>query len=75
MESKKTPEEEIMSESGCATCAWRAKYDEKPKSFMGRLWRWHANFCPGWKSFMTSLPEDEKKAFIEKYNFPANKFA
>ena len=64
-----------MSESGCATCAWRAKFDERPKSFVGRLWRWHANFCPGWKAFMNSLPEDETRAYVEKYNFPADKFA
>ena len=64
-----------MSESGCATCSFRAKYDAKPKSFLGRLWRWHAYFCPGWKGYMKSLPNDEKKQIIEKYNFPANKFA
>jgi hypothetical protein len=64
-----------MSEPGCATCSFRAKYDEKPKSFLGRVWRWHANFCPGWKAYMKSLPDDEKKTTIEKYNFPAGKFA
>jgi hypothetical protein len=64
-----------MSEPGCATCAWRGKYDEKPNSLLGRLWRWHTNFCPGWKSYMKSLPDDEKRAIIEKYNFSANKFA
>jgi hypothetical protein len=42
---------------------------------LGRIWRWHANFCPGWKAYMKSLPDDEKKAIVEKYNFPANKFA
>jgi hypothetical protein len=68
-------EEEVMSESGCATCSFRAKSDEKPTSFLGRIWRWHANFCPGWKSYVKSLPDDEKKAIVEKYNFPANKFA
>lgn len=64
-----------MSESGCANCAWRAKYDAKPGSLVGRLWRWHANFSPGWKAHMTSLPEDEKRAYVETYNFPANTFA
>jgi hypothetical protein len=64
-----------MSESGCATCSFRAKYDEKPKSLLGRIWRWHVNFCPGWRGYMKSLPDDEKKVIIEKYNFPANKFA
>jgi len=68
-------EEGEMSETGCATCSFRAKYDEKPKSFLGRIWRWHANFCPGWKAYMKSLPDDEKRAIVEEYNFPANKFA
>lgn len=64
-----------MSDSGCATCTFRAKFDRSPGSLLGRVWRWHANFCPGWKSYMRSLPEDEKKAVIEKYDFPATKFA
>lgn len=64
-----------MSDSGCATCAFRAKYDRNPGSFLGRVWRWHANFCPGWKSYMTTLPDAEKKAIIERYDFPATKFA
>ena len=64
-----------MSESGCETCSFRATYDNRPTSLLGRIWRWHANFCPGWKAYMKSLPEDEKKALIEKYNFPATKFA
>jgi hypothetical protein len=42
---------------------------------LGRLWRWHTNFCPGWKAYMKSLPDEEKKALTEKYNFPAGKFA
>jgi len=64
-----------MSEPGCATCSFRAKHDNKPKSLLGRVWRWHANFCPGWKSYMKSLPDDEKTAIAERYNFPATKFA
>ena len=64
-----------MSESGCATCSFRAKYDLRPGSFLGRIWRWHANFCPGWKAYMKSLPDDEKRVLIEKYKFPADKFA
>jgi hypothetical protein len=64
-----------MSDSGCATCAFRAKYEQRPRSFLGRLWRWHANFCPGWKAYMKSLPNEEKEALIEKYGFPTGKFA
>jgi hypothetical protein len=63
-----------MAESNCAGCAFRAKYDNNPKSLLGRLWRWHTNFCPGWRSYMKSLPEEEKKALVEKYKFPPVKF-
>jgi len=64
-----------MSDSGCATCSFRARHDKSPTSFLGRVWRWHVNFCPGWKSYMKSLPDDEKKALVEKYAFPPTKFA
>jgi len=64
-----------MSEAGCATCSFRAKYDENPRSFLGRVWRWHTNFCPGWKAFMRSRTEDEKQALVERYGFPPTKFA
>ena len=64
-----------MSEPGCATCTFRAKFDEKPTSILGRVWRWHTNFCPGWKAYMKSLPDAEKQSLVEKYNFPATKFA
>ena len=64
-----------MSKPGCATCSFRRKYDDRPQSFLGRLWRWHANFCPGWKAYMATLPDEEKKAVAEKYDFPEKKFA
>jgi len=64
-----------MAEHGCATCTFRAKHDQKPKSFLGRLWRWHANFCPGWRAYMESLPSEERDALIDKYAFPPSKFA
>lgn len=63
-----------MSEPGCATCSFRAKYDARPTSLLGRLWRWHTNSCPGWKAYMRSLPDDEKREIVEKYSFPADKF-
>jgi len=67
--------EDSMSEPGCATCSFRAKYDERPKSLLGLLWRWHANFCPGWKAYMKTLPDDQKQAIVTKYDFPPGKFA
>lgn len=57
-----------MSDHNCGDCAFRAKYDANPKSFLGRLWRWHANWCPGWKGFMESLQEEERKRIAEQYD-------
>ncbi len=57
-----------MSESNCASCTFRARYDRKPKSLLGRLWRWHINFCPGWKAYIKSLPESEKADIAARYN-------
>ena len=56
------------NEKPCANCKLRAKYDESPKSVIGRIWRWHINFCPGWKGFMNSLDEGECEAMRQKYN-------
>lgn len=51
----------------CVTCPMRAKYDEDPKSFKGRFWRWHIGFCPGWKSYMHSLDESTRHSIAQKY--------
>lgn len=56
-----------MAEQNCENCPMRAKYDAKPKSFVGRFWRWHINFCPGWKGYMSSLGEDERVSVAQKY--------
>ena len=53
----------------CANCKFRAQYDKNPKSLLGRFWRWHINFCPGWKGYLASLDEEEHKQVCEKYNF------
>lgn len=51
----------------CANCKMRAKYDTNPKSFGGRFWRWHINWCSGWKKYMDTLSDEEKRLMIEKY--------
>lgn len=51
----------------CENCSLRAKYDVKPKSFGGRFWRWHINFCPGWKKYMLSLDETKKTEIATQY--------
>lgn len=57
-----------MTESNCGECKMRAKYDVNPKSFGGRFWRWHINWCPGWKGYMKSLTEVERLELKEKYH-------
>ena len=57
-----------MPENNCEKCKFRAKYDKKPKSILGRLWRWHTGWCPGWKKYMLSLPDEKRKELAEKYN-------
>lgn len=57
-----------MSEIKCNECSMRAKYDQNPKSFAGRFWRWHINFCPGWKAYMKSLSAEERQQVAVKYN-------
>lgn len=57
-----------MAEHTCENCTMRAKYDKAPKSFAGRFWRWHINFCPGWKGYFNSLDEEKKEALRNRYN-------
>jgi len=57
-----------MLGSRCHSCPFRATYDRNPKSIIGRIWRWHINWCPGWKAYMKSRPENEKADLIAKYN-------
>lgn len=47
----------------------RAKFEQNPKSFVGRFWRWHINVCPGWKGYFNSLTSDKKEDLRAKYNF------
>jgi len=57
-----------MADHNCETCKFRAKYDNNPDSFLGKIWRWHIGWCPGWKGYMKSLDEDGQNAMKEKYN-------
>ena len=53
----------------CETCPMRAKYDQNPKSLVGRFWRRHINFCPGFRAYFTHQDEEIQKEIREKYNF------
>ena len=68
MTKKKKVGEYIMADQNCENCSFRAKYDNNPKSILGRIWRWHANWCPGWKMYMTSVPDEKRVELAEKYN-------
>jgi len=39
----------------CEKCAFRARAEARPGSFLARLWRWHTRWCPGWKAYQKSL--------------------
>lgn len=56
-----------MAQHNCENCSIRIKFDKKPRSLIGRFWRWHINFCPGWKAYFSSLNEGEKQLLKEKY--------
>ena len=58
-----------MAQYPCEKCKLRAHYDRSPKSSLGRLWRWHINFCPGWKAYCTRQDEKTKAELRGQYNF------
>ncbi|MCC6144402.1 MAG: hypothetical protein IT368_11410 [Candidatus Hydrogenedentes bacterium] len=51
----------------CSTCRLRAKYDRAPKSLLGRFWKWHTRWCPGWSKYLATLPPEERQALQERY--------
>ena len=53
--------EEVKIESGCHTCGFRARAEQKPGSLLARLWRWHTGWCPGWKAYQAHLAEQAAK--------------
>lgn len=53
----------------CEQCPMRAKYDQNPKSFGARVWRWHINFCPGWKGFFLDQTPEKQAELRKQYNF------
>ncbi|MCK9160216.1 MAG: hypothetical protein WCR45_07090 [Bacteroidaceae bacterium] len=56
-------------EQKCDNCSLKARYDKNAKSFLGKLWRWHINFCPGWKAYFASCSPEEQEELRKKYNF------
>ena len=57
----------MTGNSSCETCRLRARHDSAPRSLLGRLWRWHASWCPGWRKYITSLPDDRRRELAARY--------
>ncbi len=57
-----------MKQHNCENCGLRSRYDQNPRSIIGRLWRWHINWCPGWKKYITSLPDEDRNRISRTYN-------
>ncbi len=51
----------------CEQCAFRARYDANPRSLLGRLWRFHIRFCPGWRRYLNSLPAADREELGDRY--------
>jgi hypothetical protein len=51
----------------CETCSFRARYDRNPRSILGRIWKWHTRWCPGWKGYIKSLTDEERKRVLKRY--------
>lgn len=58
-----------MATSNCDTCKLRARYDAKPRSILGRLWRWHIGWCPGWKAYLLSLTPEKRDELAVRYGY------
>jgi len=52
----------------CEKCSFRARYDRNPQSILGRIWKWHIGWCPGWKAYIKSLPDEDRKKLLERYS-------
>ena len=51
----------------CESCSLRARYDGNPRSLLGRIWKWHTRWCPGWKGYLRSLPDKEREDLLNRY--------
>ena len=60
---------ECMEQYPCENCKFRPHYDRNPKSLIGRFWRWHINFCPGWKQYFTHQTPEKQAELRERYHF------
>lgn len=51
----------------CEKCRFRAQYDKNPHSILGRIWKWHTGWCPGWKAYLKTLPDEARQEMVQRY--------
>jgi len=56
-----------MPAPGCEACPMRTRYDANPRSLLGRMWRWHAGWCPGFRQYLSTLPAHERTTLIARF--------
>lgn len=64
-----------MAQHHCENCSFRGLYDKKPQSLLGRLWRWHTNWCPGWRRYIRALPEKQRELLVKVYRLSPERFS
>ena len=57
----------MKNKHNCEDCKFRAYYDKKPKSILGKIWLWHAAWCPGFKKYITSVSDDQRLEMANRY--------
>jgi hypothetical protein len=52
----------MMASYKCENCSFRKQYDKNPRSLLGRLWKWHTHWCPGWKKYIDAISKENQPA-------------
>jgi hypothetical protein len=50
-----------MATHKCENCSFRKQYDKNSRSLLGRFWKWHTRWCPGWKKYVRENPGEERR--------------
>jgi len=58
----------------CENCPMRRRFEQRPKSLIGRIWFWHTRWCPGWKRWVASLDPAEREALLSRIRALRDKF-
>ena len=57
----------MAKQPNCENCGFRKKYDSNPKSLLGRIWHWHAGWCPGFKQYVFALSKKQRVKIAHRY--------